>query len=89
MNEGEKLLRKEAEKQIQVGINLLSETLYANERIQMQLIELLELDPENPEWRIQWDRAEKDRLHIEQALEQKKYELIEVQEKSLDSAILA
>jgi hypothetical protein len=89
MNEGEKLLRKEAERQIQVGIQLLSETLHTNERIQMQLIELLELDPENPEWRIQWDKAEKDRLDIEQALERKKRELIEVQERSLDSAILA
>jgi hypothetical protein len=83
MNKGEKLLRKEAEKQIQKGIDLLSETLHANERIQMQLIELLELDPENQEWRIQWDTAEKDRLDIEQALKRKKRELIEVQKRGI------
>jgi hypothetical protein len=83
MNEGEKLLRKEAQKQIRKGTDLLRETLHTNERIQMQLIELLELDPENPEWRIQWDKAEKEMLHIEQALKRKKREPMEIQEKGI------
>lgn len=83
MNEGETLLKKGAEQQIQKGIDVLRETLHADERIQVQLIELLELDPENPEWRIQWDKAEKDRLHIEAALKGKKRELIEIQKKGI------